>query len=134
MGYLTSVLDCCIDFNICLDVCLCTSCQIGRQYAAVGGAPSTLSMKECAKGCMCPCIMATFLRRRISRKYSFRESPLSSCVLGFLCLQCGLCQTSRELILRESNPGGTCFEPTLVSVNKEGYDLGFLAPSVRTFV
>ncbi|KAH9582280.1 hypothetical protein LSM04_008892 [Trypanosoma melophagium] len=98
MGYLTSVLDCCADVNICCDVRFCTSCQIGR------------------------------------RERLFPPPAVSSCFLTVCCLLCGLCETGGELTLRQSTPGGTYCDPTLCSVENDGYDRGFVAPHVLTLV
>ena len=116
MPYYTGICGCCSDYKGCMDVIFCPCCQVGRQCAAVKGQPDQMECMPCFITCLLAVpsfqIAAVCLRSKVAEKYMLEEEGCCSHVCcGCLCTGLSLCQTSRELNLRDANTGGTCYNP-----------------------
>ncbi|CUE73368.1 Hypothetical protein, putative [Bodo saltans] len=98
------------DFSGCLDCFFCSCCFAGRQINAIADEPDSVYWPTCCLAAFLvtmPCI-SLYIRRKVVAKYQLNEgSCVTNC--GSFCLfPISMCQTMRELDLRDANPGGTC--------------------------
>lgn len=99
---------CLSNFGTCLDVLVCTPCQVGYQCNAVKGLSRSMDM------CWCLCsvpfcfLVIPWLRCEVVKKYNLSENQCVSCALALLFPVCTLCQLHHEMNFQGTNPGGCC--------------------------
>jgi Cys-rich protein (TIGR01571 family) len=108
MPFETGLLACMDDKASCLDGLCCHCCQIGRQFRALDGQVDQLSVVHCILGLMFPNVCAPLLRCRVSDKFHLEEGVIVSLCAGCICINCSICQTHRQLTMRNCWPGGVC--------------------------
>jgi Cys-rich protein (TIGR01571 family) len=105
----TGLLDCMVDSSLCLDVCICYPCQIGRQCRAVDESQvDSMSFCCCLAGMYIPVISSCMIRRKVVARFAIDEGCIMSTIQGCICWSCSLCQTHRELTVHKLWPGGVC--------------------------
>jgi Cys-rich protein (TIGR01571 family) len=107
-GYSTGLLGCLEDKPSCVDSICCYPCQIGFQFGALNGSEgmSPLHCLLSAIGAFQCCIC--LLRRKVDETYNVGEGCIVSFCIAYICPQCSLCQTHREIKARSRAPGGIC--------------------------
>jgi hypothetical protein len=85
--------------------------MVGRQCAALDGQTNTMNMCCCiaaffTSGAMS--IWACCIRKKVNEQFNLDVSCLNWCLCGLWFPWCSLCQTHRELTIRNRWPGGTC--------------------------
>jgi Cys-rich protein (TIGR01571 family) len=108
MPYQTGLLGCMEDTSSCIDGLCCHCCQIGRQFRALEGQVNQMSVLHCILGLYFPYACAPLLRCRVSEQFQLGEGKCASLCIGCICTDCSICQTHRELTLRNCWPGGFC--------------------------
>ena len=104
MPYSTGLCDCCSDTGSCLDVFFCGCCHISRVLNALNFQPDTCS-------CLCPCCLLCHIcttQDLMAQRFAPEQELKNGCCTVLFCASCVVCQTSRELTMRNMNPGGTC--------------------------
>ena len=110
-GFDTGLCACMDDKASCIDVICCMPCQFGRQCNALNDQVNEGNLMYCCLGLICypgMYIFAGVLRCKVSSKYNLEEHCCVSACLGWYCTLCSLCQTHRQLTLRNAWPGGVC--------------------------
>jgi len=109
MTFETGLCACMEDKASCLDVICCWACQTGRQWLAVQGQVNNMSVGICCLSLFgFHSLFAPLLRCKVSDRYNLGEGCCGSLFFGCLCTYCSLCQTHRQLTLRNEFPGGVC--------------------------
>jgi Cys-rich protein (TIGR01571 family) len=106
----TGLLGCLDDKSSCIDSICCWCCQIGRQCAALDGKVNENSYLYCCLALFFQAhwLLICCLRCKVSSKYQLDEGCIGSICKGYFCPLCSLCQTHRELTVRNAWPGGFC--------------------------
>lgn len=103
----TGLFHCMMDTTQCIDTCLCGPCSLSRQWKALEGVTNQLDITMCLVGSCCGACMNAMIRMKTVEKYAIAEDTVMSVAFGLCCAGCSLCQTHRELTLRNAWPGGT---------------------------
>ena len=103
----TGIFNCLMDVTQCLDTCLCPQCAMSRQLKALEGVTNQCDVGLCIISAFCALCMNIKIRMGVVEKYGIAEDKLMSCIFGWCLGGCSLCQTHRELTLRNAWPGGT---------------------------
>jgi Cys-rich protein (TIGR01571 family) len=110
MPFSTGLCDCCSDTGSCLDVFFCGLCHLSRVEMAINFQPDTCSF-------ICPCCALCHLcgvQNLMAQRFAPETDISHGCCTVLFCAPCVLCQTSRELTIRQMNPGGTCCKSGIV--------------------
>lgn len=135
--YNSGLCDCFDNCKICLDGWCCSACEVGYQYSKIVHSRQEMHLGTCigligasgvttlalmyvsAHGTGNPVIRVGLfwtglynglhLRPTINRKYGIHESNLMSCLKGFCCITCAVCQQKREMILRGDHVDGVFY-------------------------
>jgi Cys-rich protein (TIGR01571 family) len=110
MPFTTGLCDCCSDTGSCLDVFFCGLCHLSRVENALNFQPDKCS-------CICPCCALCHLctvQDLMGQRFAPETDISYGCCTTVICASCVLCQTSRELTIRQMNPGGTCCKSGIV--------------------
>lgn len=104
----TGLFDCLMDTTQCADTICCGLCAISRQLKALEGVTNECDIGLCVVAYFCGACMVTKIRMGTVEKYGIAEDTMMSVLIGCcFCPACSLCQTHRELTLRNAWPGGT---------------------------
>ena len=103
----TGLFQCMVDTTQCVDTACCALCALSRQWKAAEGITNQLDIPMCVIAYFCGYCMNCALRRKVVEKYNIDEAPVVSIVTAWICGGCSLCQTHRELTIRNAWPGGT---------------------------
>ena len=98
---------CMVDVMQCVDTWFCALCAMSRQWKAIEGQTDTCDVTMCVAAWCCPLCVNIAIRVKVVEKYSIDEAKPVSCCTAWICGQCSLCQTHRELSMRNAWPGGT---------------------------
>jgi len=90
-----------------MDTWFCPLCAMSRQCQAIEGKTDTLDIKQCVIAWCCPLCTNIGIRTKVVEKYSIDEAMPVSIVMAWCFGPCSLCQTHRELSMRNAWPGGT---------------------------
>ena len=103
----TGIFECFMDPMQCLDTYLCGCCAMSRQWKALEGMTNQLDIVMCFVAYLFGQCVNIMIRMKTVEKYGIAEG-LPMTVIWACCFgQCSLCQTHRELTLRNAWPGGT---------------------------
>ena len=110
----TPLFSCLQDTNQCIDTALCAPCAMSRQLSALFGHSNEMNVFRLIHGCFFPLCTNIRIRWRTVVKYGIDEPFHLTIAMAWCCGGCSLCQTHRELTLRNVWPGGTILhkEPT----------------------
>ena len=115
--FTTGIFGCFSDINGCLDNVVCYPCMVGRHCEAVEGNPNTPNTMWCL-GTLVACFVfpiallpiAPCLRTKLRERHGITGGCLGDWVCGVFCAPCTTCQINRELTIRNTWPGGACFQ------------------------
>jgi hypothetical protein len=107
MPYNTGLCDCCSDTGTCLDVTCCGLCHITRLLNALNFMPDKCDCLPVIFPC-CFCCNVCKTQDQMELRFAPETGLNNGCCVSVLCTSCVMCQTSRELHMRNMNPGGTC--------------------------
>lgn len=114
----TGLCACMEDKASALDSVCCFPSQIGRQCAALDDQVNQLAPLWCVLSAIgCAPIAICGIRTKVVSKYNLDETRSISVCIGCLYPVCSLCQTHRELTLRNAWPGGACVQQPFFTPN-----------------
>ena len=105
----TGTFECFMDPMQCVDSWLCSWCAMSRQWKALEGMTNTLDIVMCFVAYLFGCCVNIMIRMKVVEKYGIAEALPMTVFWAWCFGQCSLCQTHRELTLRNAWPGGTIF-------------------------
>jgi len=85
----------------CWDALCCTPCAIAHQYRFVTANSTGFYCSYCLLGTIGPLCMIAHIRRRTVTRFRIEEG--CTCLKGFCCPLCSLCQTHTEINRREGS-------------------------------
>jgi Cys-rich protein (TIGR01571 family) len=117
----TSILACFQDTPGCVEVSLCSYCELGFQYSTVQHEQQSMHPAACCAPLMADLLMVLlspvwwspglsltthYVRRRLREKFHITPNQgVQEFWTAVLCSLCALCQQRRELVLRGLSPG-----------------------------
>ena len=103
----TPLFSCMMDTSQCIDTCCCPLCAMSRQWKAIEGVTNQCDPVMCCASYFCGLCVNIAIRMKVVEKYGIAEGTPMTIAFAWCCGGCSLCQTHRELTMRNAWPGGT---------------------------